>query len=107
WRRPAHPRPQSMRGGRAFDATRPGKQAWRHGRHARMAGAASPDRADRPELRGLKTRMREAEMADYQRIAVKPLAGALGAEIGEVDLSQPLDPETVAEIKRAFSEYLV
>jgi taurine dioxygenase len=43
----------------------------------------------------------------YTRIEVRPIAGALGAEIGCVDLSQPLDNETFAEIHRAFLENLV
>ncbi len=36
--------------------------------------------------------------ADYRRITVTPIAGALGAEIGGVDL-RDLDDETVAEIR--------
>jgi taurine dioxygenase len=43
----------------------------------------------------------------YDKIQVKPLTTALGAEIGGVDLSQPLDNETMDEIHRAFLEYLV
>lgn len=43
----------------------------------------------------------------YRRIEVKPVAGALGAEIEGVDLSAPLDDETFAEIRRAFLENLV
>ena len=43
----------------------------------------------------------------YRRIAVSPVAGALGAEIGGIDLSRPLDAETVAEIRKAFAEHLV
>ena len=43
---------------------------------------------------------------DYERIAVKPVAGALGAEIEGVDLRR-LDDATFAEIKRAFLEHLV
>ena len=40
----------------------------------------------------------------YDKIQVKPLTTALGAEIGGVDLSQPLDNETMDEIHRAFLE---
>lgn len=36
-----------------------------------------------------------------------PVAGALGAEISGVDLREPLNDETVAEIRRAFLEHLV
>ena len=35
------------------------------------------------------------------------MAGALGADIHGVDLSQPLDEATFAEIERAFHQYLV
>lgn len=40
-------------------------------------------------------------------IRVRPVAGALGAEIGGVDLSQPLDPESVAVIRQALLDHLV
>jgi len=45
-------------------------------------------------------------MASYRRIEVKPVAGALGAEIGNVDLGN-LDDETFGEIKTAWLEHLV
>ncbi|MEJ0078873.1 MAG: TauD/TfdA family dioxygenase [Alphaproteobacteria bacterium] len=45
-------------------------------------------------------------MASYRRIEVKPIAGALGAEISTVDLSS-LDDETFGEIKAAWLEHLV
>lgn len=38
----------------------------------------------------------------YRRLTVKNACGACGAEISGVDLSRPLDQETVAEIRRAF-----
>jgi len=41
------------------------------------------------------------------RIAVTPLSDALGAEIAGVDLTQPLDRETVAAINRAWLDHLV
>jgi len=41
----------------------------------------------------------------YETIAVKPLAGALGAEIGGVDLSKPLSNQEVEEIHRAFLDH--
>ena len=40
-------------------------------------------------------------------IEIQPIAGALGAEIHGVDLSQDLPGETVAEIRKAFLEHLV
>lgn len=45
--------------------------------------------------------------ADFRRIEVAPIAGALGAEITGVDLSRPLDDETVSELRRALLDYLV
>ena len=45
-------------------------------------------------------------MASYNRISVKPIAGALGAEINDVDLAQ-LDDETFDEIISAWHEHLV
>ena len=38
---------------------------------------------------------------------IRPLAGAIGAEIFGVDLSEPLDDETVAAIRRAWLDHLV
>ncbi len=43
----------------------------------------------------------------YRTISVAPIAGALGAEIGGVDLAADLADETVAEIRRAWLEHLV
>jgi taurine dioxygenase len=45
-------------------------------------------------------------VGSYRRIEVKPVAGALGAEIGRVNLGR-LDDETFEEIKRAWLEHLV
>ncbi len=45
-------------------------------------------------------------MATYRRIEVRPIAGALGAEIGGVDLAN-LDAATFAEIESAWLEHLV
>lgn len=44
---------------------------------------------------------------DYTRITVRPVTPAIGAVISGVDISQPLDDETVGEIRRAYLEYLV
>jgi taurine dioxygenase len=44
---------------------------------------------------------------DYRTITVTPIAGALGAEIGDVDLSEELDDEVVAEIRRAWLAHQV
>ncbi len=43
----------------------------------------------------------------YRRIDPRPRCGALGAEIAGVDLAQPLDDETFAEIEAAFHQYVV
>jgi taurine dioxygenase len=45
--------------------------------------------------------------AAYRTITVAPIAGALGAEIGGVDLSAAPSADTVAEIRRAWLEHLV
>jgi taurine dioxygenase len=45
-------------------------------------------------------------VASYRRIEVKPIAGALGAEIGNVDLGT-LDDEKFREIEAAWLEHLV
>ena len=39
--------------------------------------------------------------------SIAPVAGALGAEIGDVDLSQELDDETIAEIRRTLLAFKV
>ena len=46
-------------------------------------------------------------ITSYERIRVTPISGALGAEIGGVDLSRPLDEDTFGEVRRAFLEHLV
>ena len=43
----------------------------------------------------------------YHTIDVRPLSGALGAEIGDVDIASGLDDEQFAEIYRAFADYSV
>lgn len=47
------------------------------------------------------------ESPAYRTITVSPIAGALGAEIGGVDLSVDLDDEVVAEIRAAWLKHLV
>lgn len=46
-------------------------------------------------------------MPRFERIGVEPLTGACGCEISGVDLSKPLDGETLAEIMLAFEHFLV
>ncbi len=43
----------------------------------------------------------------YRKIAIKPLGATVGAEILSLDLSQPLDAETFAELDAAFLEWKV
>ena len=40
-------------------------------------------------------------------IEVSPIAGALGAEISGIDLSQPLDDASFAQVRKAFDENLI
>jgi taurine dioxygenase len=40
-------------------------------------------------------------------LKAKPLAGALGAQVTGVDLSQPLDEKTAADLNQAFLDHLV
>jgi taurine dioxygenase len=46
------------------------------------------------------------QVGTYQRLVVKPISGALGAEVEGVDLGQ-LDELAFTEIKRAFADHLV
>jgi taurine dioxygenase len=46
-------------------------------------------------------------MRNYRHIEVKPIAGALGAEIEGVDMARDLDAEVVSEVRHAFLEHLV
>jgi taurine dioxygenase len=51
--------------------------------------------------------VRAMSVAEYRRIVVAPVAGALGAEIRGVDLGADLADETVAEIRRAWLDHCV
>ena len=57
--------------------------------------------------RFLDARRRELAALRFDRIAVKPLAPSIGGEISGVDLREPLDDATFAEIERALLEYKV
>lgn len=46
-------------------------------------------------------------MPGFRRIGVEPISGACGCEISGVDLRQPLDPEVLEEVMRAFEHFLV
>jgi len=43
----------------------------------------------------------------YERITATPISGALGAEIGGVDIAEGIDDDTVREIRHALLKYLV
>ena len=43
----------------------------------------------------------------YRHIKVRPIAGALGAEIEGVDAARPLEAGVIAEIRHAFLDHLV
>jgi len=43
----------------------------------------------------------------YRRISIHPIAGALGAEVSGVDLREPLDDATFAELHDAWMAHLV
>ena len=43
----------------------------------------------------------------YQHLSVTPASPHIGAEIGNIDLTRPLPPEQVAELKDAFTRYQV
>src|ERR1700761_9815298 len=47
------------------------------------------------------------ESSPYDTMTVDKLTPIIGAEIGGVDLSQPLGNQTFQEIHRALAEYLV
>jgi taurine dioxygenase len=48
-----------------------------------------------------------AAVIERQSVKVRPTGAALAADIEGVDLSEPLDPETLAAIKEAWAENLV
>jgi len=43
----------------------------------------------------------------FKHIAVEPISGACGCEISGVDLRQPLAPETLADVMKAFEHFTV
>ena len=51
--------------------------------------------------------MDNAVRRNYRNIKVRPIAGALGAEIHGVDLALPLPDEVITELRQAFLDHLV
>ena len=43
----------------------------------------------------------------YRHIKVRPIAGALGAEIEGIDAARPLEAAVIAEVRQAFLDHLV
>jgi taurine dioxygenase len=43
----------------------------------------------------------------YQHIEVRPIAGALGAEVSGIDASRPLEAQIIGEIRQAWLEHAV
>src|SRR6201986_5556104 len=68
----------------------------------RQRKASRPSRA-RPPRRG----PRDEPMKNYRHIEVRPISGALGAEISGVDMAQDLDAEVVSEVRHALLDHLV
>ena len=52
-------------------------------------------------------RLRPVEPVAYRHLTLEPLSPTVGAEIGGVDLAQPVDDATLAELRRALLEYKV
>ena len=46
-------------------------------------------------------------MTQYKHMRVKPINGAMGAEVFDIDLSGSLSDEALSEIRSAWTEYLV
>ena len=46
-------------------------------------------------------------MRNYRHIEVRPIAGALGAEIHGVDMAKDIAPEVVGEVRQALLDHLV
>ena len=51
--------------------------------------------------------MDDAVRRNYRHIEVRPIAGALGAEIQGVEIARPLEGEVVSEIRQALLDHLV
>ena len=46
-------------------------------------------------------------MRNYRHIEVRPISGALGAEIHGVDISRTLEDDVVGEVRQALLDHLV
>lgn len=66
-----------------------------------------PMKSARAAASGAGTVVAGLPMPEFRRIEVEPITGACGCEIRGVDLRRPLDPETLAEVMKAFEHFLV
>src|SRR5437660_3338228 len=80
-----------------------GSSAWRQIRSNLRGGRSPPQLSPRRHARSVD----EARSMRNDRIEVHPVAGALGAEILNVDLAHDLGEETIGAIRRAWLEHLV
>src|ERR1700753_4077187 len=67
-----------------------------------QAKASRPSRRKRP-LHGSRVKI----MRNYKHIEVRPISGALGAEIAGVDMARELDAEVASEVRQALLDHLV
>lgn len=51
--------------------------------------------------------MNDTASRNFRYIELRPIAGALGAEVSGIDIAQPLGDDAVEEIHKAFLDYLV
>ncbi|TWT10824.1 TauD/TfdA family dioxygenase [Reyranella sp. CPCC 100927] len=51
--------------------------------------------------------MTQQARRNFQYLDVRPIAGALGAELHGIDLSQDLDDDMIAEVRQAWLDHLV
>lgn len=72
----------------------------------RISYPEAPNMAWRPTAIVTPTNLNRISQG-YRRIDVRPLAGALGAEIFAVDLSDGMDDDTFAEVHQALLDHLV
>ncbi len=55
----------------------------------------------------MSTEPQTTESQLYHKISVRPLTPTIGAEISGVDLRDPIEPETLRELRTALREHLV
>lgn len=72
-----------------------------------MSGLELASVSARGQPDGAGTIVAGLPMPEFRRIRVEPISGACGAEISGVDLSRPLDDDTLAEVMKAFEHFLV